>query len=44
MLETNSHDSVLLPFWGYCFKMLLLSGGPLLLGLIGGQKINVTFG
>ena len=48
MLEMNikysGHNSVLLPFWANFFKMPLLSGDRYFWDLIGGQKINVTFG
>ena len=47
MLEMNtkysSHNSVLLPFWGNCFEMPLISADRYFRELIGGQKINVTF-
>ena len=48
-IKYNSYNSVLLPF-GEIFKMPLISGDCYLRGdcyfrdLIGGQKINVTFG
>ena len=43
IIKYNSHNSVWSPFWGNFFKMLFLSGGPLLSDFMGGQKINVTF-
>ena len=50
-IKYNSHNSVLLPLWGNVFKMLLVSVEALLSGvnhyfldLIGGQKLNITFG
>ena len=48
-IKYNSHNKVLLPFWGNFFRMPLISGGRYFWGnryfqdLIGGQKISVTF-
>ena len=49
-IKYNSHNSVLLPFWGIFVKNGVNFGGPLHSGdryfrdLIEGQKVNVTFG
>ena len=47
-IKYNSHNSVLLPFWGKFSKCRYFrgggGGGRYFRDLIGGQKINVTFG
>ena len=49
-IKYNSHNSVLLPFWGIFVKNAVNFGGRYIRGdhyfrdLIGGQKVNVTFG
>ena len=43
-IKYNSHNSVLLPFWGNFLKCRFFRGDRYFRDLIGEQKINVTFG